>query len=73
MSFAARTSGLAPNKADYFFRFGETARLVLGKDHPAVEADFVDAAGAGNEFDLGIEMFFQFRLQPGGPWQVVSL
>jgi hypothetical protein len=60
-------------KRDDFVGLWKASALALGKDLSAVYPDFVNTAGTGHQFNVGVQFFFERISQPGSPWQIVSL
>ncbi len=66
---------LAPDQTEDLPLFGETARLLLGKDLLSVDNNLKNTAAAGNQCNLHIrpEGDLQLFLQTGGPGFIISL
>ncbi len=60
-------------QGDYLAVIRETALDGLGKYRPVIGLDLKDAAGTGNERDLGTQLPAQFFFQPGSAGAIVSL
>jgi len=63
----------SPDEAADFTAPGKPALRGFRKDHSAVNRDFENAIGAGNQFNFRPEIFVQFVSQTGSHGKIVSL